>query len=180
MSQLPEEQLSSSYAFTYSGLDVFGPWNVVGRRTKGGLAYNKRWAVLFTCLSTRAVHIEVIESMDVFINCLFFFFAIWSPWIQLHSGGAWECTIGVARRILDSMLMRTDCSHLTHEVLRTLMAEVTTIINSRPVVPVSSDADSLEILARLCSLHKRQAHHLHRGSLQRRISTSSNGSKFST
>ena len=53
--------------------------------------------------------------------------------------------IGVARRILESMLRLV--SNLTHDVLVTLMAEVTTIVNSRPIVSVSSDPDNLEILS---------------------------------
>lgn len=53
--------------------------------------------------------------------------------------------IGVARRILDSMLLQ-DTSHLSHEVLCTFMAEVTAIINARPLVPVSTDPDSPLIL----------------------------------
>ena len=36
MDDLPPERLSSSPPFTYVGLDVFGPWNVVTRRTRGG------------------------------------------------------------------------------------------------------------------------------------------------
>lgn len=42
---------------------------------------NKRWAVIFTCLSVRAVHIEVIESLDTssFINALRWFLAIRGP-----------------------------------------------------------------------------------------------------
>lgn len=194
MAHLPMERLSTSPPFTYTGLDVFGPWSIVARRTRGGLACRKNWAVLFTCLSTRAIHIEVIESMDAssFINCLRRFFAIRGPSKQLHSdcgtnfvgackelefhkvvkdtkvqrhvnnqgctwnfnpphashmGGAWERMIGVARRILDSMLMRTSHSHLTHEVLCTLMAEITAIINSRPIAPISTDADSPQILS---------------------------------
>ncbi|KAK7886337.1 hypothetical protein WMY93_025958 [Mugilogobius chulae] len=63
-----------------------------------------------------------------------------------HMGGAWERMIGIARRILDSMLMRTHSSTLTHEVLCTLMAEVTSIINSRPLVSVSSDPEVPQIL----------------------------------
>lgn len=54
--------------------------------------------------------------------------------------------IGLARRILDSMLMWEGHSNLSDEVLCTLMAEVTAIINSRPLVPVSLDADSPLIL----------------------------------
>lgn len=43
---------------------VFGPWEVVSRRTRGRHANSKRWAVMFSCLCTRAVRIEVIETMN--------------------------------------------------------------------------------------------------------------------
>ncbi|KAM4045123.1 uncharacterized protein ACNLHF_008939 [Anomaloglossus baeobatrachus] len=70
MADLPADRLSTEPPFTNVGLDVFGPWSVVTRQTRGGHANSKRWAVLFTCLSIRAVHIEVIETMDIssFIN----------------------------------------------------------------------------------------------------------------
>ena len=55
-------------------------------------------------------------------------------------GVVWERMIGVARRILDAMLLKENC-RLTHEVLVTLMAEVMAIMNARPLVPVSSDPD---------------------------------------
>ena len=49
-----------------------------------------------------------------------------------HMGGVWERLIGVARRILDNMLFHNFThGQLTHEVLSTLMAEVSAIINSR-------------------------------------------------
>ncbi|XP_061185011.1 uncharacterized protein LOC133193026 [Saccostrea echinata] len=72
MADLPEERLLSCPPFTYIGVDCFGPWNVVTRRTRGGSVNSKRWAVLFTCLSCRGVHIEVIEEMSTssFINAL--------------------------------------------------------------------------------------------------------------
>lgn len=57
-------------------------------------------------------------------------------------GGVWERMIGVTRRILDSMLSHGKHSSLTHEVLCTLMAEVSAIINARPLIPVSSDPSS--------------------------------------
>lgn len=62
-----------------------------------------------------------------------------------HMGGVWECMTGVTQRILDSMLLRTRHTHLTHGVLCTLMAEVSAIINARAFVLVSSDP-SLPIL----------------------------------
>lgn len=54
-------------------------------------------------------------------------------------GGVWERMIGVARRILDSLLL--DVKRLTHEVLTTLMAKVMSVMNSRPLVPVSPDPE---------------------------------------
>lgn len=178
LSDLPPEQLSP---FTYTGLDVFGPWTVVAHHTRGGQAHSKRWAVLFTCMTTCVVHTEVIMSMDSLscINALHRFFAIRGPAKQMHSDcgtnfiGACnelefhkvmketkvqryiinkECTwvfnlIGLACRILDSMLMREGHSNLSDEVLCTFMVEVTAIINNRPLVPVSMDADSPLILS---------------------------------
>ncbi|XP_062537666.1 uncharacterized protein LOC134205989 [Armigeres subalbatus] len=44
--------------FSYTGVDFFGPINVVvGRRTE------KRWCALFTCLGTRAIHLELVHSL---------------------------------------------------------------------------------------------------------------------
>ena len=45
---------------------------MVTRKTRGGAANSKRWAILFTCLTTRAVQIEVVEelSSSAFINAL--------------------------------------------------------------------------------------------------------------
>lgn len=63
-----------------------------------------------------------------------------------HMGGSWERMIGVARRILDSMLLHLNVK-LTHEVLSTLMAEVAAIMNARPLVPVSTDPDNPQVLS---------------------------------
>lgn len=57
---LPEERLRyGEPAFTSSAVDYFGPMIVtVGRR------HEKRWGALFTCLTTRAVHIELAASLS--------------------------------------------------------------------------------------------------------------------
>ncbi len=194
MAALPAERLQVAPPFTYVGVDVFGPWEIVSRRTREGVFNSKRWAVMFSCMCSRAVQIEVIEAMSTssFINALRRFFAIrgtakqirsdcgtnfigashelemdqsnpgfkrveeyldtqsctwvFNPPHASHMGGAWERMIGIARRILDCMLLEQKRSHLSHEVLTTLMAEITAIMNARPLIPVSSDPESLLIL----------------------------------
>jgi hypothetical protein len=60
MASLPKSRVEPfKPAFTNIGLDFFGPFVVViGRRRE------KRWACLFTCLATRAVHLEMVYRMD--------------------------------------------------------------------------------------------------------------------
>lgn len=56
-------------------------------------------------------------------------------------GGAWERMIGLTRRILNSLLITETAKKLTHETLVTFLAEASAIINSRPLVPVSTDPE---------------------------------------
>lgn len=90
MADLPLDRLKPCPPFTYVGVDVFGPWSVVTRRTRGGSANSKRWAVLFTCLAIRAVHIEIIEDMSAssFINALRRFIALRGNVKEFRSAGA--------------------------------------------------------------------------------------------
>ncbi|XP_021378856.1 uncharacterized protein LOC110466593 [Mizuhopecten yessoensis] len=78
MAYLPQDRLTPSPPFTYVGVDIFSPWYVSSRRTRGAHSKQKRWAAPFTCLVTRAVHIEVVEDMSSssFINALRRFSAI--------------------------------------------------------------------------------------------------------
>lgn len=87
MADLPKDRLAFSPAFIFVGVDTFGPWEVVHRRTRGGQAKHKRWALLFTCLVTRGIHIELIEelSSSSFINALRRFTAIRGPVQQFRS-----------------------------------------------------------------------------------------------
>ena len=67
MAPLPPERVTPSDPFTHVGLDAFGPFVVTrGRSTV------KRWACVFTCFSTRAIHIEKLDGLDcnAFINAL--------------------------------------------------------------------------------------------------------------
>lgn len=66
--QLPEDRVTPYVnPFTYTGLDFFGPVMVtVGRRRE------KLWIALFTCLTIRAVHMEVAQdlSTDACLLCI--------------------------------------------------------------------------------------------------------------
>ncbi|KAK3743581.1 hypothetical protein QZH41_001385 [Actinostola sp. cb2023] len=86
MADLPADRMEEVPPFTNVGLDVFGPWHISTRRTRGGTANSKRWGLVFTCLNSRAVHIEVLESMDAssFICALRRFFALRGPAVLLR------------------------------------------------------------------------------------------------
>ncbi len=73
MADLPSDRVDPSPPFTYCGMDCFGPFH-----TKQGRKEHKRYGLLFTCLCSRAVHIEMLEDMttDALINALRCFLAI--------------------------------------------------------------------------------------------------------
>ncbi|XP_052233134.1 uncharacterized protein LOC127845993 [Dreissena polymorpha] len=87
MANLPEDRLTPGPPFTYVGVDTFGPWPVMTRRTRGEVAESKRWAIIFVCLVTRASHIEVIEDMSssAFINALRRFISVRGPVKEFRS-----------------------------------------------------------------------------------------------
>lgn len=60
MAALPQCRVSAwQRPFTYTGVDVFGPTTVtIGRRKE------KRWGIIFTCLSTRAVYLDIVASLS--------------------------------------------------------------------------------------------------------------------
>ena len=59
MADLPKARLAAySRPFTFTGIDYFGPIEVMtGRRRE------KRWGMIATCLTIRAIHIEVVNSL---------------------------------------------------------------------------------------------------------------------
>ncbi|UYV72261.1 hypothetical protein LAZ67_9002385 [Cordylochernes scorpioides] len=60
MGQLPHYRLAAyQRPFTFTGLDTFRPFTVtVGRR------HEKRWVIIFKCLVTRAIHLEVMHALS--------------------------------------------------------------------------------------------------------------------
>ena len=182
MADLPPDRLTPAPPFIYVGVDFFGPYV-----TKEGRKERKRYGALFTCLVSRAVHIEVANSLetDSFLNALRRFITRRGPVHEIrsdngtnfvgatrelreamdemnhneiteklrqrqidwkfnppaasHMGGVWERQIRTTRRILNTLL-REHGNRLDDESLHTLMYEVESIINSRPITSTSSDS----------------------------------------
>ena len=67
MADLPEDRMAETAPFTYVGTDLFGPFMIKERRS-----LLKRYGIIFTCMSSRAVHLECVSTMDTdsFIQCL--------------------------------------------------------------------------------------------------------------
>ena len=68
MADLPQERLSADLPpFSHLGVDAFGPFSVARGRTQ-----EKRYGLIFTCLTSRAVHIEIAFTLetDSFIDAL--------------------------------------------------------------------------------------------------------------
>ena len=81
MTQLPDDRLQCTPPFTYCAVDYFGPFNIKDRRS-----VVPRYGVLFTCMMSRATHLETANSLesDSFINALRRFIAIREPVRQLR------------------------------------------------------------------------------------------------
>lgn len=73
MADLPDDRVEMYPPFLYCGMDCFGPFQI-----KQGRKEVKRWGLIFTCMCSRAVHIEPLDDMttDAFINALRCFLAI--------------------------------------------------------------------------------------------------------
>ena len=67
MVDLSNDRMCIKPPFTYCGVDIFDPFVV-----KDGRNEFKKYSALCTCLSSRAIHIEVVHSLstDLFIVSL--------------------------------------------------------------------------------------------------------------
>ena len=59
MADLPEERVVESPPFTHCGTDMFGPFLI-----KEGRKELRRYGCIFTCMASRAIHIETTTKMD--------------------------------------------------------------------------------------------------------------------
>ncbi|XP_055056153.1 uncharacterized protein [Misgurnus anguillicaudatus] len=106
MADLPRERMETTPPFTYCGMDCFGPFYI-----KEGRKELKRYGLLFTCLCSRAVHIELLDdlSTDAFINSLRAFIVLRGNVRQLQSDQGTNF-VGARREFLEAVKeMNQEC-----------------------------------------------------------------------
>ena len=82
MAELPTDRFEQVPPFTFSAVDYFGPFYI-----KEGRKEMKRYGVLFTCIASRAIHLEIATSLttDSFLNAYRRFVCRRGPIQQLRS-----------------------------------------------------------------------------------------------
>ncbi|XP_055633870.1 uncharacterized protein LOC129774191 [Toxorhynchites rutilus septentrionalis] len=113
MGDLPMARLAAfNRPFTFAGVDYFGPIMVaVGRRSE------KRWGVLVTCLTTRAVYIEVAHTLsaDSCIMAIRNFMVRRGVPQQIYSDRGTNCV--AASKELDAALAELDQERVIREIV---------------------------------------------------------------
>ncbi|XP_062541856.1 uncharacterized protein LOC134209850 [Armigeres subalbatus] len=187
MAPLPSVRLTPFIRpYTFLGVDYFGPLEVnLGR----GVA--KRWVALFTCLTIRAVHLEVVHSLSTvscvmafrrfvarrgapvevysdnatnFVgasrqlieeirginkDCAATFTNAHTTWrfnvpAAPHMGGPWERMV---RSVKTGMKAITESTrHPNDETLQTVLLEVESVVNTRPLTYIPLDSAEHEAL----------------------------------
>ena len=143
MSELPAEHLGYRQPpFSNCSVDYVGTFHVNIRRSS-----EKRWGFLFT----RAIHIELVPSMDA-SSCVMaierFISRRGAPSIIWSGNGTnvvgAEKSFFCASKIGTQKLQKLE--RLTNEILNTTMCLVEGSLNARPFTPISDDPDSLKAL----------------------------------
>ncbi|XP_043474385.1 uncharacterized protein LOC122506335 [Leptopilina heterotoma] len=194
MGDLPSVRVTASRPFENVGVDYCGPFFVKEKRFRNRNKI-KVYAAVFVCLSTKAVHIELVGdlSTELFLAFLRRFFARrgkskrlysdngtnfvgaknelneiynllnssehnrvishamndqniewhFSPPRTPHFGEIWEAAVKSLKHHLRRTIGET---LLTYEELNSYLCEIESILNSRPLTPMSMDPNDLRVL----------------------------------
>ena len=112
MADLPSDRITPNEPpFTFTGTDCFGPFLI-----KRGRSEVKRYGAIFTCLVSRAVHVEMLESMEAcsFMNALRRFLARRGPVRRMWSDNGSNLT--AVDRELRENLARLDADKINRKM----------------------------------------------------------------
>lgn len=186
MGDLPSPRVQPSRPFLECGVDYCGPYlikNSYLRNTKSV----KAWICIFICMSSKAIHIELVSELstdsflcafkrliarrglparvysdnatnfvgayniinevkdETFQNFLCESRITWHfiPPRSPHHGGLWESAVRLTKFHLKRVLQN---ALLTYENLYSLLVQIESIVNSRPLMPLTEDPDDCDIL----------------------------------
>ena len=176
MGQLPAYRLKPAPAWAYTSLDLFGPFDIKGETNKR--SRSKGYGVIFTCMLSRAVHLDIATSYDTeaFLLVLRRFIAIRGSPVKLWSDqgsqlqaankemqetmsnlnkkliaefgvvnkidwdfgppdAPWQngCTEALIKSVKKSLKSVIGEQALTFTEMQTVLAEVSSLINERPI-----------------------------------------------
>lgn len=188
MANLPAERLRPARSFRQVGIDYAGPVIIKARYDRRCKTLAKGYIAVFVCLISKAVHLEVVESLksETFLDALSRFMArrgpidcIWSDngtnfvgaakelkeihniwedditqkqlqalrisWKFItpaapHQGGLWEAAVKSMKHHLRRIMKN---QVFTLPELTTLVCEIESCMNSRPLTSMSDDPQDL-------------------------------------
>ncbi|GFY33150.1 integrase catalytic domain-containing protein [Trichonephila clavipes] len=157
MGNLPSERVNISSPFTIAGLDLCGPF-LVKYKNQRKRTLNKVYICVCICFSTKAIHLELLSNITsnaliatlkrftsrrakyfVSENIDWKFIPPKSPYF----GGLWEAGVKSVKHHLKRAVGNL---HFTFAEFETIMIQAEEILNSRPLIPLSSDVDNFDVL----------------------------------
>ncbi|XP_068242326.1 uncharacterized protein [Palaemon carinicauda] len=156
MADLPADRLEPSPPFSNVGIDLFGPYYIKeGRKELKRFVSRRGHPKVIRCdngtnfpgaereLKAALDHMEE-KKIEKYLS---YHHIEWkfNPPAASHMGGCLERQIRSVRKVLSAMVKEFG-ERLNDESLRTLLCEVESIVNSRPLITVSDSVDDLEPL----------------------------------
>ncbi|UYV67850.1 hypothetical protein LAZ67_5002241 [Cordylochernes scorpioides] len=144
---LPEDRVRDAAVFEIVGVDLTG--HLILKNKK------KAWIVIFTCAVYRGVHLELVTSlsMEAFLQAFRRFIARRGRPLIVYSdnGTNFKALIGMMKQLLFRILGQTS---LGYEELSTVMCDVESLMNTRPLTYLTEESEDLAPLTPSLFLHE--------------------------